>query len=647
MQENGTPFGRFRLLDQLGRGGMGEVWRAFDTATERVVAIKVLPAQFADDEVFQERFRREARSAAALNEPHVVPVYEFGEIDGRLFVAMRLIEGCDLNSVLKDGPMEAARAVAIIEQIASALHAAHQVNLVHRDVKPSNILLGEDDFAYLIDFGIARVAGEEGLTSTSTVIGTWAYIAPERITTGRADARADIYALACVFYECLTGSKPFGGDSLEQQIGGHLALPPPRASAENTSVPSELDAVIARGMAKDPASRYATTRDLALAARNALTVPHPLPPTIAAPHFSDRGRQPDHLGATVFAGTPPNAPPAEQGLRPPAADPRATPSRPSRKGRIIAFSGVGAVAVIAAVVAAIAFSSPDPPPVPRKSPVVATPNSGPFTGSFVAALGPKMKSSGAPATDEADSAGFSENWQLRSVCTGRGCVATASNDSRYSAKSVVFDDIDGRWVAVSTVRWKCKDRDDDEAWQVLSMQPQPDGSMAGEWSFATPNGCFSKRTVKFSRNGDADVSKLPDPATLPARLKSPATALHGSYDVQTTYSNGYKTAVLHYGVRTDCVRSGDKCMSFFIREGGGSQPFVFANGAWTRHQTYDSKCSSGGSNPTTTTTSLPLPQPPQDPIQSLQGHGYDEVASAPGSKCRSQAFDETFTRTGD
>jgi serine/threonine protein kinase len=215
--EDGSPFGRYRLLDLLGRGGMGEVWRAFDTVTERVMALKVLPTQFADDAVYQERFRREARSAAGLDEPHVVPIHDFGEIDGRLFVTMRLIKGRDLHSIIGDGRLEPARAVGIIDQVASALHAGHEIDLMHRDVKPSNILVGKDDFAYLIDFGIARAAGQTGLTSASSVVGTWAYMAPERVTTGQTDARSDVYALACVLYECLTGSQPFPGESLEQQ----------------------------------------------------------------------------------------------------------------------------------------------------------------------------------------------------------------------------------------------------------------------------------------------------------------------------------------------------------------------------------------------------------------------------------------------
>src|ERR1700731_4089420 len=173
---------------------MGEVWKAFDTATQGVVAVKVLPAQLAADPVFEQRFRREAFTAAALSEPHVVPIHNFGEIDGRLYVDMRLIEGQDLEHALAKGPLDSAGSVEIIEQVASALDAAHRVGLVHRDVKPSNILVAEDDFAYLIDFGIARASGDTQITGTGATVGKWAYMAPERFRTGTADARADVYA---------------------------------------------------------------------------------------------------------------------------------------------------------------------------------------------------------------------------------------------------------------------------------------------------------------------------------------------------------------------------------------------------------------------------------------------------------------------
>jgi serine/threonine protein kinase len=171
---------------------------AHDTTIDRTVALKMLLPHFAHDPDFEKRFRREAHAAARLNDPHVVPIYDVGEIDGRLYVTMRLINGVDLQTLLDTGPLEPARAVHIIEQIASALHSAHQAGLVHRDVKPSNILLAHNDFAYLIDFGIARSTSDTALTSANTTIGTWAYMAPERFNTAEIQPSSDVYALACV-----------------------------------------------------------------------------------------------------------------------------------------------------------------------------------------------------------------------------------------------------------------------------------------------------------------------------------------------------------------------------------------------------------------------------------------------------------------
>lgn len=323
---DGTPFGRYRLIEMLGRGGMGEVWRAYDTTIDRLVALKVLPPNFADDRDFQERFRREAKAAAGLDEPHVVPIHDFGEIDGRLYVTMRLIKGRDLQHLLGDGPLPPSRAVRIIEQISSALHAAHEVGLVHRDVKPSNILVARDDFAYLIDFGIARAAGETTLTNTGAVIGTWAYMAPERLNTGRADARTDVYALACVLHETLTGQRPYPGDSLERQITGHMTVPPPRPSVIRPGVPAEFDIVVARGMAKDPDHRYATTLKLAEHARSAISAP--LPPPVG--DHSMRPAPPQWFagGRTEWSGGPPPAPP-NRGFAPvDRLQPAPSPSQP-------------------------------------------------------------------------------------------------------------------------------------------------------------------------------------------------------------------------------------------------------------------------------------------------------------------------------
>jgi serine/threonine-protein kinase len=386
----GTQFGRYRLLQLLGRGGMGEVWRAYDATIDRVVALKVLPAEFADDEVFQERFRREARAAAGLDEPHVVPIHDFGEIDGRLYVTMRLIKGRDLQTVLAEGPLPPPRAVGIIEQIASALHAAHQVGLVHRDVKPSNILIGDEDFAYLIDFGIARAANETSLTSTGAVIGTWAYMPPERITTGRADARADIYALSCVLHEALTGQRPFPGDSLEQQIVGHLSTPPPQPSTLQAGVPSRLDNVITTGMAKEPDRRYATAKDLARAARAALTTPsrQPLPqrPRVTAPP-PERFLGSPPRGGFYSGGAPaPPAPAADWRSNPhlqPTGGPASAASPPlqlkNRRTKLL-LATVAAIVIVSVAVATIVFVSQSstgggvPSPTSTTSRTEATPS---------------------------------------------------------------------------------------------------------------------------------------------------------------------------------------------------------------------------------------------------------------------------------
>jgi serine/threonine protein kinase len=342
---DGTPFGRYRLIELLGRGGMGEVWRAYDPTMDRVVALKVLPQNLAGDQVFKERFRREARAASGLDDPHVVPFHDFGEVDGQLYVTMRLIKGRDLETILAEGPLSPERAVFIIEQVAQALQAAHKVGLVHRDIKPSNILLDDNDFAYLIDFGIAHAAGETGLTATGTTIGTWSYMAPERFQSGTADARADIYALACVLYEALTGQLPFPGNTFEQVALAHIATPPPRPSEFGNSVPAALDKVIAKGMAKDPNQRYASTVELARAARDATPVPvHPAarPDQLTAAPIH---REDTQLAATYAAHIP--QPPSGAPHRATDAPP---PTRSKRKWLIallvvvlIAAAGGGAL----------------------------------------------------------------------------------------------------------------------------------------------------------------------------------------------------------------------------------------------------------------------------------------------------------------
>jgi len=260
---------------------MGEVYRAYDTVRGRVVAVKRLPSTLAGDQEFQARFRKECALAARLNEPHIIPIHDFGEIDGRLFLDMRLVEGADLAALLAaEGPLEPARAVHIVAQVAAALDVAHAEGLVHRDIKPGNVLVtpgrtGDDDFVYVADFGLARAVSTVStrLTATGTTIGSLDYLAPERFGTGQSDHRVDIYALGCVLFEALTGRAPFVVEDVPAIINAHVHTPPPRPSQVRPGVPVALDAVVARAMAKQPHERYRSAGELAAAARAAAPDP--------------------------------------------------------------------------------------------------------------------------------------------------------------------------------------------------------------------------------------------------------------------------------------------------------------------------------------------------------------------------------------
>lgn len=271
----GTRFGPYQLVRLLGRGGMGEVYEAEDTRKHRIVALKLISHQFSTDAMFRARMQREADTAGRLTEPHIVPIHDYGDIDGQFYVEMRMIEGVSLRMLLTHyGPLTAARTVAIVRQIAAALDAAHANGVTHRDVKPENILITNDDFAYLVDFGIARGSTDPGLTQGGFALGTYNYMAPERFTGNEVTYRSDIYALACVLGECLTGTPPYRADSVERLIAAHLLEPAPQPSQLRPGrVPPALDGVIGKGMAKSPSDRYCTAGDLAVAAHDALSLP--------------------------------------------------------------------------------------------------------------------------------------------------------------------------------------------------------------------------------------------------------------------------------------------------------------------------------------------------------------------------------------
>ena len=633
----GTPFGRYQLIELLARGGMGEVWRAHDTTIDRIVALKMLLPHYAQDPDFEKRFRREARAAARLDDPHVVPIYDVGEIDGRLYVTMRLIDGVDLQTLLDGGPLEAGRAVHIVEQIASALHSAHQAGLVHRDVKPSNILLAHNDFAYLIDFGIARGATDTALTSANTTIGTWAYMAPERFSTGESKPSADVYALACVLYQCLTGQPPYPGDTLEQVAVGHMVAPPPHPSEERDTIPTAMDHVIETGLAKQPTDRYPTAIEMAAAARHAITAPV---------SQSSRGAQPrrwpaDPAYAAETMVTPPPPPPL----------PAAPPAGNRRRLGVV----IGALAVVTLLIAggvfAVATSSRDDKPAATTStnataagPAAAAPNTGPFTGMYRADFGPVSTIAGVADPSAKPS---TATYGLRSVCRPTGCVATGSRlsgDSSF-APTVEFDEVGGSWLAVTIASQQCRDNPDAEAWQVFTLRPQPDGRLTGDWTGATGNACEAKHTVTFSRTGDVDIDSLPDPANLPQRVVSPAEALHGNYHQARTFTDGQKQVPSDFVVTTNCLRSGDRCMSYFHNQLGIVEPLVFADGSWSLATEFDAKCPTSGEQMRVKKTGqYPLPKPLQNPIMLLTGHGVQ----AQEQPCAvAIEFDETITRTGD
>jgi YVTN family beta-propeller protein len=268
--ETGSVLGSYRIDGVAGQGGMGVVYRATQLGLDRAVALKVIATQLAADIDFRSRFVSEAQLAASIDHPSVVPIYEAGEVDGVLFMAMRYVEGTDLRALVEAvGGLEPLRAVRIVVQVASALDAAHRRGLVHRDVKPPNVLIAQEgeEHAYLTDFGLTKHAGSaSGFTRTGQFVGTPEFAAPEQIRGDHADARVDVYALGCVLFHALTARTPFPRDSELGKMYAHLNDPAPAASALAPAVPPALDGVIGAAMAKDPAERYASAGDFARAA---------------------------------------------------------------------------------------------------------------------------------------------------------------------------------------------------------------------------------------------------------------------------------------------------------------------------------------------------------------------------------------------
>ena len=361
----GDEFAGYRIEQRLGRGGMGVLYLALEPGLERRVALKLIAPEAAADEVFARRFAEESKIAASIEHPNVVPIYAAGKEGGVPFIAMRYVAGADLaKRLVREGRLEPAVAVELIAQIGNGLDAIHAAGLIHRDVKPANVLLSGDEtaeHAYITDFGVARnVSTESGLTQTGRFVGTLDYVAPEQISGGEIDARVDVYALGCLLFKLLTGEVPFPKDGDAARLFAHLNDPPPAPSLYVPEVSMALDDVVIRAMSKTPDDRYPSAGDLGRAAQSALR--------------GERATAPERTVATGAAATrtaetisvePQTAAPSQStggtaslasdtaSVEPPTK--RLDPSRPAGRKRGFVFAGAAA-AVAAIVVIAIALS---------------------------------------------------------------------------------------------------------------------------------------------------------------------------------------------------------------------------------------------------------------------------------------------------
>jgi serine/threonine protein kinase len=373
--ERGSVIGGYRVDELISRGGMGVVYRVTNVALGRVYALKVLAPELAEDEAFQRRFTREMRIAASIHHPNVVAIHYAGDQDGLLFFVMDYVVGTDLRELLKrSGACEPRRAVALLGQLADALDAAHERGLVHRDVKPANVLVTVHDgleHAYLTDFGVAkRFETMAGLTAQGAVVGTVDYMAPEQINGGHTDARTDVYALGCLFFQMLTGRVPYDRENSIAKLFAHVHEPPPPIGDDLVELYPTFGAVIEKAMAKEPADRYLSTGDFARDALAALEGSrYTGPETVVA--IGDA--RPDEIDlppelppATPSASptptaSPPPAPPADLPAAPPATNapaagrgaPSATASPPRRRRGLLLGAGAAAIIAVVAVSAVV------------------------------------------------------------------------------------------------------------------------------------------------------------------------------------------------------------------------------------------------------------------------------------------------------
>jgi serine/threonine-protein kinase len=472
------------------------------------------------------------------------------------------------------------------------------------------------------------------LTATNMAVGTVAYAAPEQLKGESLNGRADQYALACTAFHLLAGVPPYDASNPAVVITCHVSAAPPSIGACRAEL-AGLDPVFAVAMAKSPADRFGSCQQFVdELTRHIGTVVSPTADTQIA--LSTQDTQPSLGGATpvwpAYASPDP-------------VWPQEAPRAPVVEGRrigVIAAAVAGALLVLAGVVfvGVRLTQHPDQPATGAPS----APATGPFTGNYRVDFSPPMSLDGVQAAGAATSTG---TYAVRSACKPTGCVATASRLSGELtfATDMVFDEVGGSWVGVAIGTGPCRDAQA-ETWEVFTLQPRPDGTLAGEYTATAANACGGKNTVTFTRTGDLDANNsLPDPGTLPSRVVSPAEALRGRYHEKRTFKNGSPQQESDFSVSTDCLRTGDRCMSFFHAPMGTVQALVFGSGSWGLDTALESKCpGSGAPMRVTKTGQYPLPQPLQNPITLLTGNGHQQQSEP----CAvSVDFDETFTRTGD
>lgn len=635
----GHDFAGFRIIRVLGAGGMGTVYLAAHPRLPRENALKILPAELSVDPVYRARFEREAELAADLAHPNIVRIHDRGEFHGQFWLSMDYVAGTDVARLLRDtypGGMPLDQVLPIISAVGSALDFAHERGLLHRDVKPANILLtagdGEPQRVYLADFGIARRMDDAaGLTATNFAVGTANYAAPEQLKGEHVDGRADQYALACTAFHLLTGAPPYCNSNPAVVIAQHVSAPPPSIGTLRPHL-AGLDWVFAVAMAKEPSHRFASCREF-------------IEQLTQQPSFAYAGEIPG--GATLNY--------SETGVS--ITRPRLPRPEPlvdnGRRRRPVAVAGallcallLMAGGVFASMKLVSRFhshgSTTAAGPASEAKPTTPPPNTGPFTGFYQVEYSVVTGLDGQPAPVALTPT--TETWEVRSVCGAAGCVATASRYGGNTAQvpTIVLDEVDGTWIAVSTGSSTCNDVEG-EVWQAFTLQRRPDGIFAGEIIQTMGLGCSNKRTVTFTRTGEVDVNKLPDPAGLPPRVNSPAAALHGNYHETTRQPNGFKEQQ-ELAARTDCLRTGLRCVTLFHAAPASVMVLLYADETWVYQREFDARCWKGGMAHVKIVVPFALPQPAQDPISQLAGHGREEVT---GTSCPSTDVDVSFGRTGD